>query len=102
MGSGNYMNENTFYVAQRVADVELYGSSDNAIVLNCKQLTATFHSNKFRYHVAPLINAKGYVEVDMNQVDIGFGLQFKTQTSADGRQLVAVDTVDVLVNIDKN
>ena len=74
MGHGDYMNDNRFSIKQRVANVELYSTSNNAIHLNCKQLTAVFHSNKFRYKVAPLIVAKGYVEVDMNQVDIGFGL----------------------------
>jgi hypothetical protein len=74
MGHGDYMNDNKFSIKQRVANVELYSTSNNAIHLNCKQLTADFHSNKFRYKVAPLIVAKGYVEVDMNQVDIGFGL----------------------------
>jgi hypothetical protein len=74
MGSGDYMNDNTFYIKQRVANVELYSTSNNALHLNCKQLTASFKSNHFRYKVAPLIKAKGYVEVDMEKVDIGFGL----------------------------
>ena len=73
--NGDYMNDNTFYIEQRISGVTL--SSDvgkNAIVLNCDQLTAKFRSNKFHYHIAPLMNANGYVEVDMNSVDIGFGL----------------------------
>ena len=41
----------------------------NAIVLNCKQLTAKFKSRNVSY-----FNAYGSVEVDMNSVDIGFGL----------------------------
>ena len=52
--------------------------ANNAVVLNCNKLSAKFRSNKFRYKVAPLIVAKGYVEVDMASVDIGFGLSFKT------------------------
>jgi len=39
----------------------------------------------------------------MDTVEIGFGLQFKTKISAStGRQILFVDTVDVLVNINKN
>jgi hypothetical protein len=72
---GDYMKDNTFYVEQRISGVTL--SSDvgkNAVVLNCNQLTAKFRCNDFHYHIAPLMNANGYVEVDMNSVDIGFGL----------------------------
>lgn len=38
----------------------------------------------------------------MNKVKIGFGLQFKTQIAPDGRQLMMVDTVDIIVDIDRN
>jgi len=52
------------------------------------------------------MNANGYVEVDMESVDIGFGLQFLMQnvTQDDGsiRQLMAVNTVDINVDIDRN
>ena len=64
------MGNNSFGVEQRKAEVTL--SSDvgkNAIVLNCKQLTAKFKSRDVSY-----FNAYGSVEVDMNSVDIGFGL----------------------------
>jgi hypothetical protein len=46
--------------------------------------------------------AKGHVEVDMNKVKIGFGLQFNTQIAPDGRQLMMVDTVDIIIDIDRN
>lgn len=46
--------------------------------------------------------AKGWVEVDMNTVEIGFGLKFKTQISpTSGRQIMAVETVDIIVDIDR-
>ena len=38
----------------------------------------------------------------MNDVNIGLGLKFKTQTLADGRVVPAVEAVDVLVDIDRN
>jgi hypothetical protein len=84
---GDYMNDNTFYIEQRIDDVTLTAdTAQNALVLNCNKLTAKFRSNKFHYHIAPLMNANGYVEVDMNTVQIGFGLQFEVQnkTETDG------------------
>lgn len=78
-------------------------TANNAVTLNCSKLTAKFRCNDFRYKIAPLMVANGYVEVDMNTVDIGFGLQFKTQISpTTGRQIMMVDTVDVIVDINRN
>lgn len=77
-------------------------TANNAVILNCDKLTAQFRSNKFRYKIMPLMVAKGYVEVDMNTVDIGFGLKFLTQIAPSGRQIMMVDTVDIVVDIDRN
>ena len=38
----------------------------------------------------------------MNTVKIGFALQFKTQIAPDGRQIMMVDTVDIIVDINRN
>jgi len=84
---GDYMKDNTFYIEQRISGVTLSSDvANNAIVLNCNKLTAKFRSSNFHYHIAPLMNANGYVEVDMESVDIGFGLQFLLQdvTQPDG------------------
>jgi len=76
------MKDNTFYIEQRIDGVTLEAdTANNAVKLNCNKLTAKFRCNNFRYKIAPLMVANGYVEVDMNTVDIGFGLQFKTQIS---------------------
>ena len=78
----DYMYDNTFYIEERIDNVDLTAdTTQNAVVLNCKKLTAKFRCNDFKYKIAPLVIANGYVEVDMNSVDIGFGLQFKTQIS---------------------
>lgn len=78
----DYMQDNHFYIEQRLDNVVLAADiAKNAITLNCNKLTAKFRSNDFRYKIAPLMVANGWVEVDMNTVDIGFGLQFKTQIS---------------------
>jgi len=103
MDKKDYMRDNTFYIEQRLDGVTLTtDTAHNAVVLNCDKLTAKFRSNSFSYKIAPLMVAEGYVEVDMNTVDIGFGLGFTTQLAPDGRQLMAVTTVDVLVDINRN
>jgi hypothetical protein len=44
------MKDNTFYIEQRLDNVDLTAdTANNAVVLNCKKLTAKFRSNKFRY-----------------------------------------------------
>jgi len=58
--------------------------------------------DSFRYKIAPLIVAKGHTEVDMNDVRIGFGLQFTTQIAPNGRQLMKCNTVDIIVDINRN
>jgi hypothetical protein len=99
----NYMKGNHFYLEQRVSDVQLNPDvENNAVELVCDKLTAEFRTNKFRYHVAPLVTAKGHAEVDMKTVKIGFALQFKTQTTSDNRTIMFCDTVDVVVDIDRN
>lgn len=52
--------------------------------------------------MAPLIVAKGHVEVDMNRIILGLGLKLKTQITPDGRQVVAVEAVDIVCWIDSN
>jgi hypothetical protein len=97
------MKGNHFYLEQRVSDVQLNPDvENNAVELVCDKLTAEFRTNKFRYHVAPLVTAKGHAEVDMKTVKIGFALQFKTQTTSDNRTIMFCDTVDVVVDIDRN
>jgi hypothetical protein len=102
-GSGNFMHNNEFFIDQRLDGVTLAADvAKNAITFKCERLTAKFKTNKFHYHVAPLVNANGYAEVDMESIEIGFGLAFKTTNSTAGRQILYVDTVDVTVNINKD
>jgi len=44
--------------------------ANNAVVLRNQKVSAEFRSGEFRYKAAPLLVAKGHVEVDMNTVDI--------------------------------
>ena len=64
-------------------------------------MSAKARSNDFRYKEAPLVVAKGSVEVDMNTVDIQAGLSFSTKTLADGRIVPFVTSVDVKCNINR-
>jgi len=101
--NGNYIKDSHFYIEQRIDEVVLTPDvANNAVQLVCEKLTAEFRTNKFRYKVAPLVVAKGHAEVDMKTVKIGFALQFKTQTTPDGRQVMMCDTVDIVVDINRN
>ena len=46
--------------------------------------------------------AKGHLQVDMNTVKIGLGLSFTTQTLPTGKVVPAVNSVDVIVDINRN
>lgn len=100
---GNYLEENRFTLDQTAQDVVFsVDVPNNAIVLTCNNLSASFFSGKFRYKEAPLLVAKGHLEVDMDKVTIGVGLQFTTQTLPDGRTVPAINSVDVNVGIDRD
>jgi len=97
------MHDNVFFIDQQAFNVDLTTDVvNNAFVLTCNDLSAGFRSGSFRYKVAPLIVASGYAEVDMNTVKIQVGLKFVTQTLADGRVVPAFESVDVVVDIDRN
>ena len=64
-------------------------------------LSANFYTDAFRAHSWIFI-AKGHAEVRMKTVNIGLGLSFSTQTTADGHVVPAVSAVDVLVDINRN
>ena len=56
----DYMKDNVFLYDSTASNVEF--STDlvnNAMVLTCRKVSATFISNDFNYHYAPLLNASG-------------------------------------------
>lgn len=68
------MNDNEFTIDEDATDVTFtVDTANNAIVLTCNDLSATFRTNDFRYKETIFV-AKGHAEVDMNTVKIGFGL----------------------------
>jgi hypothetical protein len=102
-GQGNYMKQNTFQVIESEQYVEFRPDAEkNALVFANKKVTAMFACQHFRYKVMPLTVAKGYAEVDMNQVDIEIGLAFSTRTLDDGHIVPYVESVDVQVEINRN
>ena len=70
-GDGNYLRQNTFEIKGRSDRTEFVTDvANNAVVLRNQKVSAEFRSGEFRYKAAPLLVAKGHVEVDMNTVDI--------------------------------
>lgn len=64
-------------------------------------MSAVAKCGDFRYKVAPLIVAKGNAEVDMNTVDIEFGLSMSTRVLTSGHVVPYVTAVDVKCNINR-
>lgn len=45
--------------------------------MRCDQLTGVFYNDEFRYKEWPFV-AKGHLDVIMDTIEVGFGLQFVT------------------------
>ena len=73
----------------------------NAVVFKNKKVSAVAKSGKFHYHVAPLMNADGHAEVDMNTIDVETGLSFSTRILPNGNIVPFVTSVDVVCNINR-
>ena len=100
---GNYMKGNSFHVKEATKDVHMYTDVDkNAFVFDNKKVTAVFKTKKFRYHVAPLMTAKGHAEVDMNQIEIRVGEQFSVHTLDDGVMVPHFKSVDIKNDINRH
>lgn len=97
-----YLKDNTFAYTERDTNVEFsVDTVNNAMILNCKKISAEFNSADFYYKEAPLIVAKGSLGVDLNTIRIQIGLGFQTRVLADGREVPFVTAEDVIVNIDR-
>lgn len=100
---GGYLHDNVFTVDQQAVDVIMTAdASENAFVLTCNDLSATFRSGHFRYKIAPLLVSKGHAEVDLNTVKVQAGLKFIVQTLEDGRSVPAFESADIDVKINRN
>ena len=98
----DYLHSNHVTVNQSTQDVQFsVDTAQNALKLTMNNLSANFYTDSFRAH-SWIFVAKGHAEVDMKTVNIGLGLSFSTQTTADGKVVPAVSAVDVLVDINRN
>lgn len=85
----------------RTSDVSIYADPvNNALVMRCDKLSGVFYNDSFRYKSWP-VTAKGHSEVIINTIEVGFGLQFTTQTLPDGRVVPKINGVDITTDIDR-
>lgn len=75
--------------------------TNNAMVLTCNKVSAMFYSADFRYHYAPLLNADGTLQLNLNTIKFVIGAGFGLQTLADGRSVPNVYGADTAVNINR-
>jgi len=80
----------------------LWQPAENGVTLIASKLNAVFYSSSFRYKSLGIFVAKGHCDVKMNTVKLGLGINFTTQTLADGRVVPAISSYDTLVDIDRN
>lgn len=63
---------------ERSTDVIIYTDvPNNALVMRCNKLSGVFYNKEFRYKSWPF-TAKGHLDVILNTIEVGFGLQFNT------------------------
>jgi len=81
----HYMTGNHFYLDERTDDVIIStDTKNNAMVLRCEKLSGKFVNDAFRYR-KDLITADGHLEVDINTINIQFGVSFDQKVLIDGR-----------------
>lgn len=86
---------------ERTSDVSIYADPvNNALVMRCDKLSGVFYNQSFRYKSWPF-TAKGHIEVIINTIEVGFGLQFTTQTLPDGRVVPKINGVDITTDVDR-
>lgn len=68
--------------------------------MRCNNLSGNFVNDSFRYKSWPFV-ATGHSEVIINTIEVGFGLQFETQTLANGRVVPMINGVDISTDIDR-
>jgi len=98
----DYLRKNHVRVNQATDNIIFsVDEANNAVVLTINDLNANYYCDWFRAKWSIFI-ATGHLEVLMNQVNVQLGLKFTTQTLPDGQIVPAVESVDVIVDIDKD
>ena len=101
-GDGNYLHGNHITFSSDASNANFsVDVANNALVLTCNHMNANFYTDSFR-DKSFIFVAKGHLEVKMEDINIGLGLSFGTQTLPDGRAVPKVTAVDVLVDIDRS
>lgn len=98
------MRGNSFHIKEDKKYVEfIQEPAKNAFVLANKKVSAEFKADHFKYHVAPLVNAKGHARVDLNKVDIEIGIAFDTTVVDESGHIIPhVTAVDVKCDISRH
>ena len=68
--------------------------SNNAVVFEADNLSATFHCGHFKLKEG-FVQAKGHADVNLQRLKLQVGIGFSTQKLLDGRTLPSITTVDV-------
>ena len=101
--SKNYAKGNYFTIDQDANEVAMtWEPTENGVYLLCQNLSGVFYTSDFRYKSLGIFVATGHADVKMNTVNLGMGISFTTQTTPDGRTVPAIESFNVLVDIDRN
>lgn len=101
--SKDYAKNNYFTISQDASNVAMTWVPDNnGIYLLFQGLSGVVYTGDYRYKIAPLMVAEGHAEVIMKTINLGIGIQFTTQTLPDGRIVPAIDSFNVLVDINRD
>jgi hypothetical protein len=74
--------------------------TENGVYLLCQGLSGVFYTSDFRYRETIFV-ATGHADVKMNTINLGVGIKFVTQ-AVTGRIVPAIESFNVLVDIDRN
>lgn len=101
--SKDYAHDNYFTISQDASAVAMnWMPQNNGIYLLFQGLSGVVYTGHYYYHIAPLMNAEGHAEVLMKTINLGIGITFKTQVLPDGRTVPAVDSYNILVDINRD
>jgi len=102
-GTHNYAHDNYFTISQNPDNVSMdWIPTSNGIYLLCQNLNGVVYTGDFRYRSMGIFVATGHADVKMNKINLGVGISFKTQTLPDGRVMPAIESFNVLVDIDRD
>jgi len=75
---------------------------NNGIYLLMQNLNGIAYTGDYSYKIAVGMVAEGHADVLMNTINLGIGITFTTQVLPDGRTVPAIDSFNVLVDINRD